>query len=426
MADRKKTADNGATAGAGASAPAMMQPPPAERAAQQEAETLRRNPHALDRKWQRALDDGPPVDEQALLEGLLAFHQQRMACIPPETDYPESPPWVRYVIEVDRQLQQATGMSDRQMAVHRSLRDYLAFRGFGEASQASAEKCRVAWVPDTDRGPLHIKNVDDPMPPNWPPARPVYLTMPHAGALVWDGVGSGLHLDDEPAQIFPLPIRTMCQRGCGTVREARAFLERYSCFWARQNVVLHDQHGDALAIEKASFNHMACHEPDATGRVWVSGMVSRDPESALARHVAEKRRAYLSQFNLPDDGPDALFWQTADALEAKLSEFLSRPGPLASRDVFDLFLKTWPDGLNKDGRKSHPDQPATQYTLVTHGTLLEEGVTYRYERDAQARTMPNEPEVFVWDPATGEPPTHQPADGRTTGNQRHEDRAAEA
>lgn len=374
-------------------------PPDARAAASAQIESLRADPGAIERRLARVLGDWPDIDAARLLAGLEEFHHQRMERMPSTTTYPEAGPWAQHVIEVDRLVREGAGLSHRQMAIMRSLNDYLAFRGHLAAAPGrpvSPERCRVAWIPDTDEGPLHIKNVDDPMPETWPPPRPVYRAMPCSEPLVWDGVGSGLHIDEEPPEIFPLPVRQMALAHCASVPEAVSFLTRYKPFWGRQNVVLHDQKGNAVAIEKSSFNHMETFEPDLNGRVWVSGMTARDPASPQGRHVRRMRQTYLDRFQLGPDGPDAAFWAGAERLHRMLTDFLAQPGPLGVDDVFDLFLATFPRGLNKDGTKAHPEQANVQYTLVTHGTLLDKRRTYRYERCARSKRMPKAPEVFDW------------------------------
>lgn len=371
-------------------------PPDARQSARSEIDALRADPAAIDRRLQRVLGDCADLEPEILLAGLERFHRERMQRTPSPAKYPEAGPWVEYVREVDRLVQEGAGLSDREMAIMRSLSPYLAFRGLATVEPPAPERCRVAWIPDTDHGRLHIKNVDDPIPPDWPPPRPAYRAMPASEPLVWDGVGAGLHIDDEPEEIFPLPVRAMCLAQCTSVPQAVEFLERYTPFWARQNVVLHDQQDNAIAIEKSSFNHFETFAPNAHGRVWVSGMTARDPHSPQGQHVRRMRQKYLDRFGLGTDGPDSAFWAGAEKLEHMLSTFLDQPGPLAIDDVFALFLTTFPEGLNKDGTKPHPDQPVEQYTLVTHGTLLDERVTYRYERDADTRQMPDAPEVFHW------------------------------
>ena len=75
-----------------------------------------------------------------------------------------------------------------------------------------------------------------------------------------------------------------------------------------------------------------------------------------------------------------------------LAELMNGPR-VTVKEVLELFTTPWPDGLNKTGRKLHPKQPFSEYTLVTHVSLPEEGVVYRWQRSAEGE-YPAEPEVY--------------------------------
>jgi len=158
--------------------------PDPKEVARAEAERILANPRQhLQGPVERALEDCSFVDGESLLAGVESFHRERMERIPSSTKYPESPPWVEHVLAVDRELQSAAGLSDREMASYRSLGDYLKFRGYANARPATVEKCRIVYLPESDRGQLHIKNVDDPIT-FWKPN-----PNPGAGASVPKGAG---------------------------------------------------------------------------------------------------------------------------------------------------------------------------------------------------------------------------------------------
>jgi hypothetical protein len=371
--------------------------PDAQQAARQEADQIHSQPAALLEGLDRVLADCPQLDRRAVVAGTVAFHRQRMARLPSPSRYPDAGPWIAHVLEVDRLVLELTGMGEEAMAIRRSLREYLAFRGFRDLGRAMAptpagdERCRVAFIPDTDRGTLHIKNLDDPIT-HWRPRPPMvnFVEPP----LTWDGVGSGLHMDDEPAELFPLPVKAMCLAMCGDVPGAVQFLERYRDFWGRANVVLYDRARRSVAVEKCSYNHIAVFPADARGRSHVSGMVCRDPQSAIGRCQAQRREEYRRLFGLPADGPDASFWAGADRMESKLRELMDRPHTLSAQDVIQLFLTPRPRGLNKCGEKLHPDERSTAYTLATTAIALDQGEIRRWQRDPVSRRYPEEPETY--------------------------------
>ena len=155
--------------------------------ARREAATIKSNPYQFLRAgFERVMADAPYVNPEELLSGIEAFHKERMGKIPSDHTYPEAKPWVEYVLAVDRHLQELAGMSDREMAIYRGLGQYLAFRGYINTEPKMPEQCRVAFIPETDRGPIHIKNVDDPIK-FWKPAPKPVKKMPRFDRLVSDG-----------------------------------------------------------------------------------------------------------------------------------------------------------------------------------------------------------------------------------------------
>ena len=366
--------------------------PDAMIAARTESERILAAPHQYLRgPVERVLLDCPAADPESLLAGVEQFHRERMERVPSQARYPEAAPWVDHVCAVDRCVQELAAMSPRDLAVYRSLSTYLAFRGYVNARPVTPEKCRVAFLPETDRGALHIKNVDDPLtfwrPDPKPPAEPMSLDR-----LVSDGVGSGLHMDDEPEEIFPLPALAMCFGHCDDVPSAVEFLTRYGAFWGRCNIVLHDREKRSVAVEKCSHNHIEVFGPDASGGSHCSGMACRDANSPQAAYQARKRGEYLRKFHRPDDCQEVAYWEGCVRAERMLADLMSNPR-VTVQEVFDLFTTPWPDGLNKDGSLFHPQQPYRQYTLMTSAWLLEEGTAYRWQRTADGQ-YPAEPEVY--------------------------------
>lgn len=351
----------------------------------------------IDGPYQRFQLDAPFLDWPALIEGLADFHRERMAKAPSFTRYPEARPWVDYILAVDRELQALTGLSDAQMAMYRSFHAYLTFRGYQHAQRLPAtamspEKCRAVYLPETDRGQFHIKNVDDPMTYHRPDPKPVTAN-PMDVPLAMDGVGAGLHIDDEPEEIFPLQPKAMLCHYADDVPGAVEFLTRYAPFWGGANNLFYDRQKRCVAIEKSSYNFIDVYGPDACGGVHISGMCCRDPKTAQGRYVDEKRRQYVTLFGLPDDCSDNAYWRGAAAYETRLAAFLDRPVSPTVAETIDLFTAPTPRGLNKWGAMFHPDQGYLQYTLRIHAYLNDERTVLRWQRDAFGN-FPCVPEVY--------------------------------
>jgi len=368
-------------------------PDPIE-AARQEAQRIASSRHfLLAAPIERVMKDAPFVDRESLLAGLEDFHRERMAKVPSHAEYPEAQPWVEHVLAVDRELQKAANLTDLELATYRSLSAYLTFRGYANARPARAEKCRVAYLPETDRGQFHIKNVDDPIT-YWKPDPHPQKSVSPAEGLFWDGVGSGLHMDDEPDEIFPLPVTAMCMACCEGVPAAVEFLKRYRKFWGGGNAVIHDRRGQSVAIEKGSYNYIDVYPLDRSGGSHCSGMAYRSPRSAQGKYAWKKRRQYLRMFGQPLDGPDMTFWKACDRAERMLARLMNKRRVTAN-EVIRLFTTPWPDGLNKSGVKLHPQMGFAEYTLVTRAIFLDERKSLIWQRSAEG-VYPDQPKVYQW------------------------------
>jgi hypothetical protein len=368
--------------------------------ARAEAAKIAANPKQyLDGPYERVQLDSPFVDWPAVMTGLTAFHQERMAKIPSSATYPEAQPWVEHILAVDRELQALAGLSDEQLALYRSLRAYIQFRGFRNAQfvptpgpPPMTEKCRAAYLPNTELGQLHIKNVDDPMT-FWKPNPSPLARNPKDTPLRSDGVGAGLHMDDEPDEIFPLNPKAMLPHYADDVPGAVQFLTRYSSFWGSANNMFYDRQKRCAAIEKTSHNFIDVYGPDPCGGAHISGMVCRNPESAQAKYVAAKRREFLQKFNQPEDCPDNAYWDGATAFEQRLGDFSNRPNCPTAAETIELFTAPTPRGFNKWGAKYHRDQGYLQYTLIVEVFLHDAHKIYRWQRDAFG-VFPVAPEVY--------------------------------
>ncbi|MHB9108397.1 MAG: hypothetical protein ACYDCO_15180 [Armatimonadota bacterium] len=367
----------------------------------------------IDGPVDRVLADAPWADGETLFSGLAAFHRERLERVPSAVKYPEARPWVEHRLAVERELV-AAGVSDWDRAVLGGLNDYLAFRGYRRAAlnRASSgagapgpqltEKCRIAFVPDTDQGTAFIINVDDPAT-FWrkdptPPSTKSGIASTFWQPLKMSGVGSGLHLDLEPEELFPLPVMEMYGHCCDDLDGAVQFLTRYGRFFSGGNFIIHDRYGHSVAIEKCSRNYIEVFHPTVAGRSHVSGMVCRDPDSPQGRHQRAMREEYVRLSGRGWDAGetfDVAFWDACDLAERILADFLADPGPVTVEALQALFTTPFPQGLRKDGGKFHPDQGYLEYTLITYIALLEKRQVIRFQcDDPPSLQWPAEPEIY--------------------------------
>ncbi|MDO8589400.1 MAG: hypothetical protein Q7T82_20445 [Armatimonadota bacterium] len=366
----------------------------------------------IDGPVDRVMADSPWADRETLFSGLIDFHRERLDRIPSAAKYPEAQPWVEHRLALERELV-AAGLSEWDRAVLGGLNDYLSFRGFrlaakkrrgrstGTPGSGLVEKCRVAFLPETDEGPVLIKNVDDPAT-FWRKDRTserfVSGFASFSQPVRLAGVGSGLHLDVEPEEIFPLPVLEMCAHFCQDTPSTVEFLTRYCSFYSGVNYLILDRERRSAMVEKCSRCHVEVFYPTVHGRSHVSGMVCRDPDSAPARHQRAMREEYLALAGSRWDAKesvDVAFWEACDLAERILADFLDDPKPITVEALQTLFTTPFPRGLRKDGAKFHPSQPHIEYTLVTWMVLLEKRRLIRFQcDDPPAMTWPEEPEVY--------------------------------
>ena len=376
-------------------------------AAQREADAINANRHAaIYGGLERVLRDAPRVDRRALIADIAGYHREAMERVPSFRTYPEARPWVKYVRTLERELVRLAGLSAEEVAMVKSLGPYLTFRGFRRAGIKSApppvEKCRIAFLRDTDRGPMTIKNVDDPLSADWQPLPPLSARLPRADFFwehvnwVIDGTGSGLHIDDEPAELFPLPVFPMCGQHAGTTREVVEFFRRYSPFFGGGNMLVYDRRYDSAAIEKTSRNHFQAYDA-ADGHSHISGMACRDPQSPQAQYVRARRAEYRRLYHLPDDGSDQIFWDRCDAQERKLADALAAGAPrFKVENLLRLFRTPWPEGLCKTGVKLHPDQELGEYTQIVYALFFERRQYLRYQL-TEHKVLQRDPEICQFD-----------------------------
>jgi hypothetical protein len=349
----------------------------------------------------------PWVPRREVEASLVAYHRDAMSRIPSATRYPEAQPFVEQVRQYEKELRRLANLDDLGAATVMSLYKFLLFRGrrrFGLRRPAQqVERCRILLHVETDRGPFLIKNVDNPAT-NWKPSPPLPPRLP-AEEYWWDqvewvadGTGSGLHLEDEPEEIFPLPVFPLASELAHDTPGVVEFFRRYSPFFASANLLVYDRQLRMAAIEKTSHNHCEVFPPEDGSWAHISGMVCRDPASPQSRYQQACREEYRRLYALPADGPDATFWECSSELDRRLVEGVRRLGNRPKvKDLIELFWAPYPDGLCKGGHRFHKDQGGTVYTLWTYAHLIAERKYLRWQRGADVTVWPREPEVCRFD-----------------------------
>lgn len=318
--------------------------------------------------WKSAMIglDGPELTRR-----VVAFHAERMAAVPDLQRYPELEIVRAELLERYRGMA-AAGMSPELIALHESMGFWFSYRCRRETGRVphggrlppeQRERCRVVFAPETDQGPIHFKNVDDPLH-TWRPMREDLATVPDPFTpLFFDGTGSGLHIDDEPPEIFPANAVTLARRYCETVTEAEELLSRYNYFWGSANLLIHDREGRAVAFDKASRCRFVVRRPGPNGVIYINGMSSFDPD--YQAFIESRRTQYLRESKQDETSPEGVYFKAARGtlgnMRRRMAGFEKRPTEAA---LYEHMSSRDPDGpLCRIGAQTHPDDPVRAATL---------------------------------------------------------------
>lgn len=317
-----------------------------------------------------------------LVARVVAFHDERVAALPDLSVYPELDGERDVLLERYRGMSDA-GMSRELIALNESLKFWIDYRCRAETGKIPhggplppdrRERCRVVFAPHTDRGAMHFKNVDDPLH-TWKPLPETsdQGTWPCA-PLFFDGVGSGLHIDDVPPEIFPADAVALAKRHCRTVAQAGEFLVRYNYFWGSANLLVHDDAGRAIAIDKASRCRYAVRRQGPNGVLYINGMSSFDPR--YQAFIERRRKQYLRESGQNEETPEAAYFRFAAGtlrnMKRRMTDFEANP---TEAGLIEHLTSRDPDGpLCRTGKQHHPDDPIRAATLVQRCYYLDERI----------------------------------------------------
>ena len=321
---------------------------------------------------------GCPVE--AVVARVFAFHKERLDAVPDLTRYPELRGERDLLFERYRGMVDA-GLSKDLVALAESLVFWQDYRlpveegksFYGLATERKLrEQCRVIYMPESDRGAIHAKNVDAPLKgfiPDPPITNPGPWPFP---PLMPDGAGSGLHIDEIPPEIFPADAVALCPKHCTTVDEATEFLVRYCYFWGGCNRLVHDDKGNSMAFEKTSRCRVATRGPDSNGINYVTGMGAVDAE--LAEFIDRQRELYLRETGQDDDCYEATYWRKCKGQFRSMARYMKELSETPTVDkLIEVLLKRDPDGpLCKDGVPCHADEATPEATLLQRVMFLDE------------------------------------------------------
>jgi len=335
--------------------------------------------------------------KEKVIAEVRAYHAERLAAEPDLTRYPELRGYRDKILDEYRGLHDA-GVDEDTIALNATLgfwRDTRLLEQTGRAVHVAImpEKCRILYVPDSPDGALHAKNVDDPLT-YWKPRTPFAKNAkwPWTHPLTFDGVGSGLHVDEIPPEIFPVDVRELCMEHCTTVTAATEFMVRYNYFWSSQNLLIHDNHGNSMAFEKTRCR-VAARPPNANGVNFISGMGALDP--GIRAHQTAMREKYLKQIGADWNNPDGCFWKMCQGKWDNMTRYVSElPARPTFEDVKMLMEHRDENGpLCLTGKKSHPSDPAAGCTLCMDVWFMDQKKLHRRQWRGETPAYLDKPEI---------------------------------
>jgi hypothetical protein len=358
-------------------------------------------------KWQAASVRGLAKQigwpAEKLIAKATAFDRERLDSVPSLTRYPELRDHPDRIVSEDRGMRDA-GLTQETIALHRSLDFYTRTRLYEEIGRAvyvevGMEECRILYVPDSEIGPIHAKNVDGPLPGNGTPQPPVPRGTPWFWnhPIVLDGVGSGLHIDEIPPEIFPVNMYDLCYENCTTFSEATNLLTNYNVFWGGGNLLVHDYKGNSVAFEKTQCR-IGTRGPNRNGVTFTSGMGALDPD--IREHQQRMRQKYLDQVGDDWNGPEGCFWRMSDETYKNMERYVEQlPARPTLDQVNGLMERRDPDGpLCYTGEQSHPRQPAGCWSVEMRLFIINERKCIRRQvRDGKPACL-DTPEVIEYGP----------------------------
>jgi hypothetical protein len=339
------------------------------------AEFLRAKADDCFNSLQQALPDMPA---DALAQRLAEFDLQRMDAVPDLTRYPELR-GMRELVDAERRgVRDGAGLSPRQLSAYWNHRPfYFRFVMSGKLRAARAH-CSYVYFPTSDHGPLLGFNLDTGLTepfqqPDWPALNE---------HLLKGAVSSGVFLDEESPELFPVPVDRLVSRYCRSTDEAVEMYTRYNHFWGPCNTILIDRSGRVAMIEKTACRIAVRYSPD--GFAFITAMVQDDP--AMKAYHADRKAASLVARGLPTPCADTAYWAAQERRLAIMKELLeeSRRHPtLQQLQRFVQFRDPERGNVAGNGEILFPGGLPSEHTVKTTIWLLTEGKAIWWSRDHQ-------------------------------------------
>lgn len=313
----------------------------------------------------------PDWSDEKILEAIEACNQERLDALPSTTKYPE----LRGMRDlIDAQWRGVTDGAklDRMLSAMDRCKTFFIHRYIhGNRLERFAARCTCIYFPTSEAGAIMGNNLD--ADPDEPFNAPTSIAGEH---LVRGGVSSGVPMDEESPEIFPVPVHQLIERYCKTAAEAVEMFERYGDFWGPGNMIVADRDHNVAMIEKTAQRMSVRWSKDGFG--FVTAMVQVDPE--LKKFVQQKRLDWLKSRGMdPDNCDDTVYWAAQDRRQKLMEELLEEARAKPTVEALRKMLQFRDDKRGWSAVCGEPIRPGVkgtgcyEHTLRTQVWLLAQG-----------------------------------------------------
>lgn len=327
----------------------------------------------------------PGMAREEIGKILAKSNQDRLDAAPDFAKYPEARGIRELLVAAQRGLKDGAGLDDTQSAMTADgLFYYHRFVTSGKHKARHKANCSVVYFPTSDHGALISSNLDTDIhepytDPVWPQLNEHLLT---------GSVSSGVFLDEESPEIFPLPVYSIVARYCRTTAEAVEIYTRYNNFWGPCNSLVVDRHHDVAMIEKTACRIAVRRSTDGFG--YVTAMTQEDP--GLHKFVNERRIASLTTRGLPNPCADTRYWASQDVRRHLMDRLMNeaRKNPTVEKLRSIMQYREADGKVAGNGDVLFPGDAPIEHTIRTQIFCVSEGRVEWWTRD-------NEKNIPSWE-----------------------------
>lgn len=234
-------------------------------------------------------------------------------------------------------------------------------------------QCTAVFFQNSAEGPLVGNNLDDIrrsfeefVPPREGPAGKPIQKITQIG-----GVSAAILCDEEPEDIFPVPLDWVRPPEITMLPEWMEFLHRYRDFWGPHNSIWIDPEMNSAAVEKSNCR-MGVRWPE-DGASAITACAYLTPE--MNAFKKERDRVSIERRGWDEDCPDFVFWAGCERRYHRLLELVaaeSRRGPTLEGLAAILLdhAAPFPDRICLSGEQCHPSEPLTNWTLESSAQVM--------------------------------------------------------